>query len=55
VAAFWVLKDGSAPGMSFPWSPARVAISLGMLPFALVYTVDAYRNGPQSGDAETIY
>jgi hypothetical protein len=42
-------------GCLFPWSPFRIALSLGMAPFAVLYCADAFRNGPQSGDAETIY
>ncbi len=42
-------------GHLFPWSPVRMAFSLGMAPFAVLYCVDAFRNGPQSGEAETIY
>ena len=42
-------------GNLFPWSQVRIVYSLGMTPFALFYTLDAFRNGPQSGGAETIY
>jgi hypothetical protein len=42
-------------GCLFPWSPVRIVFSLGMSPLAVLYFVDAFRNGPQSGDAETIY
>ena len=54
-AAFVVHEHTHLLGVLFPWTPARVAFSLGMAPFALLYVVDAFRNGPQSGDAETIY
>ncbi len=42
-------------GHLFPWSPVRIVFSLGMTPLAVLYFLDAFQNGPQSGDAETLY
>ena len=55
VAAFALHGHTHLLGCLFPWSPFRAAFSLGMAPFALLYVADAFRNGPQSGDAETQY
>jgi len=54
-ASFALLGQVQMLGSVFPWSPARMAFSVGMVPFALLYALDAFQNGPQSRDAETIY
>ena len=55
VAALVLRERTELLGCLFPWSPVRIVFSLGMTPLAVLYYVDAFRNGPQSGDAETLY
>jgi hypothetical protein len=55
MAAFAFREQTLLLGHLFPWSPVRIVFSLGAAPFAMLYCLDAFQNGPRSGDAETIY